>query len=193
VAWLNDQTRAQAPTRSGPPMGLEKLNDNVFIALDSIVPLSNVENRWLQDQRSLREVDRLRICIHKTLADRLHEMLIVFAGTTYVRPSLHIGKEESLYALEGRGTCVFFDDQGGITSVVRLGPIGSGRSFYCRIPADTYHCLLVESDAMLVKETTSGPFLRSDTKFASWSPDDADASAVRSYVNALRIRIGDAT
>jgi cupin fold WbuC family metalloprotein len=130
-------------------------------------------------------LDRLRICAHKSGEDRLHEMLMTFSGSTYIRPSLHVDKEESLYFLDGLATYVFFDEQGRRTHAVPLGPAGSGRSFYCRIPANTYHSLLVESKTVLVKETTSGPFRRSDTVFAEWSPDGSDPRAARQYVDSL--------
>jgi cupin fold WbuC family metalloprotein len=167
-------------------IGLQKINDLVLAATDPVVAFSKTENAYLQQELSSRGLDRLRICAHKTGEDRLHEMLMVFSGSTYVRPSLHVDKEESLYFLEGLGTYVFFDDQGRRTRSVPLGPAGSGRSFYCRVPANTYHSLLVESETVLVKETTSGPFRRSDTQFAPWSPDGADPVAARQYVNSLR-------
>ena len=45
---------------------------------------------------SLDGVDRLRICCHQSTDDRLHEMLMVFTRATYIRPSLHTDKDESL-------------------------------------------------------------------------------------------------
>ena len=165
---------------------LNKINDQVLVAADDVVPLSQVENEFLQEQLRYRSLDRLRICVHKTPEDRLHEMLMVFSGATYVRPSLHVDKDESLFILSGLGTYIFFDETGRKMSAVPLGPPDSGRSFYCRVPANTYHSLVVESDEFLVKETTSGPFRRVDTLFAPWSPDGADPSEARQYVQLLR-------
>jgi cupin fold WbuC family metalloprotein len=165
---------------------LETLNPLVLVAADPIVPLGREENDYLKEKLGRDRIDRLRICCHRTNEDRLHEMLMVFSGDTYIRPSLHVDKEESLFVLEGFGTYMFFDDAGDVTQRVALGPLGSGRSFYCRIPANTYHSLLIESDYLLAKETTSGPFSRADTRFAPWAPDGGDKEAVRKYLDTLR-------
>ncbi len=187
IGSLNEQIRSWKG-RQGL-IGLEKINDLVLTATDQVVTFSQTENDYLQDELRTRKLDRLRICAHKSGDDRLHEMLMAFSNSTYVRPSLHVDKEESLYFLDGFGTYVFFDQQGNQTDAVPLGPLGSGRSFYCRVPANTYHSLIVESDSILVKETTSGPFRRSDTVFASWSPDGSDPVAARNYVDSIRTKL----
>jgi cupin fold WbuC family metalloprotein len=125
-SWLDDQIGQLKG--SSTLIKLERTNELVFNAVDKIVALSRTENEYLKNVRCERDLDRLRICVHKTGNDRLHEMLMVFSGSTYVRPSLHIDKEESLFILEGLGTYVFFDESGKIRSAVPLGPPGSGRS-----------------------------------------------------------------
>ncbi|MFM8290492.1 MAG: WbuC family cupin fold metalloprotein [Planctomycetia bacterium] len=177
--------------QSGPRrlIGLDAIGPLVLVATDRVVPLSATENSCLVERRRREQLDRLRICVHKTGEDRLHEMLMTFAGSSYIRPSMHVDKEESLYFLEGLATYVFFDDAGEITATVKLGPEGSGRDFYCRIPANTWHALVVESPDVLVKETTSGPFRRSDTIFPAWAPDGTDRTAVDRYLADLRSRI----
>jgi cupin fold WbuC family metalloprotein len=165
---------------------LKTLGPQVLEAVEEVVPLGPAENEFLKGRLHSAHLDRVRICCHRNVEDRLHEMLMAFSSDTYIRPSLHVDKEESLLMLEGFGTYYFFDDAGRVTGQVPLGPLGSGRSFYCRIPANTYHCLLVESDVLVVKETTSGPFSREDTRFAPWAPDGKDAAAVAQYLNGLR-------
>jgi cupin fold WbuC family metalloprotein len=167
-------------------LNLDKNSPLVYTARDAVVPLSRAENAFLNKRLHEDKLDRVRICCHKSTTDRLHEMLMAFSKDTYVRPSLHIDKEESLFFIEGFGTYLFFDDRGAITRQVPLGPIGSGRSFYCRVPANTFHALIVESDQILVKETTSGPFSRDDTKFADWAPDGTDKQAVKKYLDSLK-------
>jgi cupin fold WbuC family metalloprotein len=184
LTGLDEYTRRQGPRDTRIP--LRAINDQVLVATDQVVGLSSTENRYLNEQLRARSTDRIRICSHKTPEDRLHEMLMAFSRHTYVRPSLHHDKEESLFVLEGLATYVFFDESGRRTAAVPLGPPGSGRSFYCRVPANTYHSLIVESESILVKETTSGPFRRSDTVFADWSPDGSDPAAAQRYVEALR-------
>src|SRR2546425_9743818 len=68
---------------------------------------------------------RLRLCAHKTNEDRMHEMFIVFTGDNYIRPSKHLGKDESLHMLEGDGDYVFFDNAGKVLETVPLGTYAS--------------------------------------------------------------------
>ena len=168
---------------------LKKLNPQVLEVTRPIVPLSRQENEFLKDTLRQEHLDRLRICCHRAATDRLHEMLMVFSGDTYIRPSLHIDKEESLLVLEGFGTYVFFDDKGIISDRVPLGPIGSGRSFYCRIgqpvpqPVDGIRPASGQGNHFW-------PFRREDTVFAPWSPDGSNPEAVRSYLDSLRTTLG---
>ncbi len=165
---------------------LETVNAQVLVAGEPVVPLGKTENDFLKARLHRDRLDRLRICSHRTTEDKLHEMLMVFSADTYIRPALHVDKEESLFFIEGFGSYFFFDADGQVTDQVFLGPLGSGRSFYCRVPANTYHCLLVESDFILVKETTSGPFCRERTRFPAWAPDGSDKDATRKYLEFLR-------
>lgn len=166
-------------------LSLRQLNTLVYSAVERVVPLGETENEFLKEQLQEKKLDRIRICCHPGVEDRLHEMLMVFSRDTYIRPSIHIDKEESLLILEGFGTYVFFDDQGNVIDRVPLGPMGSGRSFYCRIPANTYHCLTIESPILVAKETTSGPFSRADTEFPAWAPDGSDMKAAHRYLDSL--------
>jgi cupin fold WbuC family metalloprotein len=189
VAAYREQLDRRLPVAGGETaamLPLKTLSPLVLAAIEPVVPLSGAENAFLKQRLQRDHLDRIRICCHRTIEDRLHEMLMVFSGDTYIRPSLHVDKEESLLVLEGFGTYFFFDEQGQVTGQVPLGPVQSGRSFYCRIPANTYHSLVVESDQLVVKETTSGPFTRDDTRFAPWSPDGTDRGAVTKYLGSLR-------
>lgn len=187
--WMDSEVARHRESGPRQLIALDVVGPLVFVATEGVVPLSGAENSFLLENRRSEQLDRLRICVHRTGEDRLHEMLMTFAGSTYVRPSLHVDKEESLYFIDGLATYVFFDDKGEVASSVKLGPVGSGRDFYCRIPANTWHALVVESPDVLVKETTSGPFRRSDTVFADWSPDGTDRQAVNHYLAALRSRM----
>lgn len=187
--WMDREVARLAPPAPLPLIPLKELGSLVLSATEPVVPWRQTENDFLTSRLRQHNLDRLRICAHRTGTDRLHEMLMAFSGKTYIRPSLHVDKEESLLVLEGRATYFFFDAAGNVTSQISLGPRGSGRPFYCRIPANTYHCLLVESEEILVKETTSGPFDRADTVFASWSPEVSDAPGIAAYLGRLRTLI----
>ncbi len=149
---------------------MDTVTPQVFRACDRVVSWGWHEAFFLRYQLQATGLPRVRVCAHGDDGDSLHEMLMAFRWSDYVRPSLHRGREESLYVLEGVCTYVFFDDTGAVTSSVPLGPPASGRKQYCRIPTDTYHMLLVESD-VLAKETATGPFSRDVTEFPAWAPE----------------------
>lgn len=186
AAYIEELNRYIAAASAQPEsLALKPVNKLVYQAVERVVPLGQAENKFLKDDLMQKQLDRIRICCHPGLEDRLHEMLMVFSKETYIRPSLHVDKEESLLILEGFGTYYFFDAQGNVIDRVPLGPIGSGRSFYCRIPANTYHCLIVESPTLTAKETTSGPFSRADTEFPAWAPDGVNMQVARSYLDSV--------
>jgi cupin fold WbuC family metalloprotein len=134
--------------------------------------LGRPELRFLIRTLLNEELDRVRVCIHRDDTSVLQEMFMVFAKNTFVNPSLHSNKDESLFVVEGLATYVFFNSKGEVTHRIPLAsPDNSqGRASYCRIPAGVIHSLVVESQYVVVKETTSGPFAKSDTHFPDWSP-----------------------
>jgi cupin fold WbuC family metalloprotein len=158
---------------------------DVYISQDAIVSVGPPSVQFLTERVRASERKRVRLCAHKTVEDRLQEMVIAFSRGSYVRPSRHIGKEESIHIIEGLADFVFLDSSGAITAVIPLGPYGSGRAFYCRTPEGVYHTVLIRSDAFVVQETTQGPFKRSDTEFAPWAPADSQTEAVGPYLERL--------
>jgi cupin fold WbuC family metalloprotein len=187
VAGLLDAIAVPAGAAAAPSVrSLRVVNPQVYVATERVVPWSGADNDFLKQSLHRASLDRVRICAHHHRDDRLHEMLMAFSDATYIRPSMHIDKEESLLLLEGLGTYFFFDDHGKVVDQVALGPIHAGRSFYCRIPANTWHALVLESDLLVAKETTSGPFSRADTRFPDWCPDGTDRAAVVPYLDTLR-------
>jgi cupin fold WbuC family metalloprotein len=119
---------------------------------------------------------RCRICAHSTPNAPLHEMLIVHERDAWVPPHKHLYKDESIHVVEGSAVLVTFAEEGRVIKSVRLS---KDKKFYCRVPADTYHTLLIESDWFVFHETTTGPFDRTATVFASWAPAiEGEASAL---------------
>lgn len=107
----------------------------------------------------------------------MHEMFIAFAGRSYVRPSVHLGKDESLQILRGRGRYVFFETSGAPIRVIPMGDYASSEKFYCRIPEGSLHALLIDSEVMTAFEATGGPFRPRDTLFPGWAPAEGTPEA----------------
>lgn len=156
-------------------MNLKTLSPEVSVTQAAYPSINKGEISIVGTNAKFSPRGRFRVCMHKQNEDRLHEMFIAFAGRNYVRPSYHIGKDESLLLLEGQGMYVFFDDFGKVTARVPLGTdFPSGGKFYCRIHAGKDHALVIQSDGMVVHETTNGPFRKEDTAFLAWSPEESD-------------------
>ncbi len=168
---------------------LKALNDAVYVAEDKIVGFTHHDISFLKERLVRTGLKRIRICAHKNTDDTLQEMIIAFAKGSYIRPSKHIGKEESIHVLEGTGNFVFFDPQGEITRVVPLGRSSCGLQEYVRTPVEVFHTLLITSDYFVVQETTEGPFRRADTVFADWGPEEHLTERVEKYLATLSERV----
>src|ERR1051326_3060190 len=135
-------------------MQVTKLNDEVLIAEEAIVQLTNADIYCLKEASRKNNRQRIRICAHRTTADSVHEMFFVHAKGTYIRPHKHIGKSESMHVLEGIAQVVFFDDDGKIQRVITLGDYASRQSFYYRIADGLFHTLVISSDLFVFHEVT---------------------------------------
>jgi cupin fold WbuC family metalloprotein len=128
---------------------------------------------------------RARLCLHRSTADAIQEMIIALHKTSYVRPHRHPGKTESFHVLDGRLMVVLFDDEGAILGRLPLGPPASGRAVVYRLNASHWHTVLVEDEFAVFHETVGGPFDPTRTEFASWAPEPTAEKAV-AYMKALR-------
>jgi cupin fold WbuC family metalloprotein len=166
-------------------MSIQRVSHEVFVGDGGIVQVRAEDVAFLSTQARMNPRRRARLCAHPDSQDRLHEMLIVLARGTYIRPHRHAGKSESFHIIEGELDVVVFHDDGGIREIVRMGPYGSGKTFYYRLMEPCYHTVLIGSPYALFHETTNGPFDRADTEFAPWSPAEGDGAAGE-YMERLR-------
>lgn len=168
----------------------EKLNDFVYSERERISYLSGEHHAFLAQKMKEKQLDRVRICNHLNPHERLHEMLMLFSQHTFVTPSLHIDKEESLFVLEGEGRYVFFDNVGNVKDVIPLSAQNEKSKKYCRVPENSFHMLIVDSPTILVKETTSGPFNKEATIFPNWAPAFNDIEAQKKFLAEIKAKIG---
>jgi cupin fold WbuC family metalloprotein len=161
----------------------------VLYAAEPIVTVDAATIEALKRGAAVNPRGRIRLCAHRSVADSVHEMLIVHTRDTYVRPHKHLDKCESFHVIEGDVDVVLFDEAGGITDVIAMGSLQSGRRFYYRIADPLYHTLLIRSDVLVFHETTPGPFRREQTVFAPWAPEDGDAQAVGRFLASVETRL----
>jgi cupin fold WbuC family metalloprotein len=170
-------------------LNLKMKTTETYEATDAVVHISRAELDFLAAAIHRSPRRRTRICTHKSVEERLHEMFVIYGQETYVRPNRHFGKDESVFVLEGRADFVFFDDRGGITQVVRMGDRSTGLAYYCRVPAGVFHTILIRSAQILLFEATPGPFDPSDTAYADWAPAESAAAAAAAYREELDRRL----
>lgn len=162
-------------------MNLKTQSENVMILDGSPGFLEFDAIGRLKELADASPLKRARICLHKSSDESLHEMLIVLARGVYIRPHRHINKTESFHLVEGRATVLFFDDSGNVTERVRLAR--SPRStFIYRIAAPVFHTQIVQSKHLVFYEVTRGPWLPSETEYASWAPEQDGNSYLRSLL-----------
>lgn len=168
------------------PSNLLKVSDEVFVAQDSIVTIGPTEIEILKRTASTSPRQRARICAHKDHSDAIQEMVICISRESYIRPHRHMSKSESFHVIQGAADVVIFDDEGRITDIVELGDETTRRAFFYRLPAGTYHTLLIKTDFFLVHEVTNGPFRVADAQLAPWSPSEEIVEDVLDYVEKLK-------
>ena len=166
-------------------MRLREITREVYVADEPIVNIAREEIEFLKSKVIGAPRGRVRLCAHRDSGDSVHEMIIVLTQTSYVRPHKHFGKSESFHIIEGAANVIVFDDDGNIIEVIPLGDFLSGKRFYYRLADPKFHTLIIRSDALVIHETTSGPFKKGDALFAPWAPDEDDPTAGRQFMQNL--------
>lgn len=164
-----------------PRASRTEVSPGVWYADEPLVIVSAGDLATLSSKAASSPLGRVRLCVHHDVDARLHEMFIILSRETYIRPHRHVGKAESLLVLSGEADAVFFDDEGAITRVVRLGEYRSAHPFFYRIDQSVYHTLVVRTDVFVFKEATSGPLRSSESELAVWAPPESNAPAARAY------------
>jgi cupin fold WbuC family metalloprotein len=169
-----------------------EFNEEVLFADEPVIKVGPSDIQELKDRASRNRRRTIRLCAHRDVDDKVHEMLIVHARDTYVRPHKHLTKNASFHIVEGSGEFVIFDDSGEIGEIVPIGDYSTGRKFYYRLSEPRFYTLVINSDFLVFHETISGPFDRSDTEWASWSPEESDQAAAVEFAAELVRRVSSA-
>lgn len=164
---------------------VRKESDEVYYADCGVVRLGANDLEELKRIALANPRKRSRLCTHSAPSDVMHEMFIVHAKDAYVRPHRHLLRREGLTVLEGEADMVIFDDDGKVAGAAKMNEL----DFYQRINLPLYHMLLIRSEFLVFHEATSGPFSRTDSEFAPWSPADDDPIAVRAFTRTVEGKV----
>lgn len=164
---------------------VREVNDEVLFGEDRVIKVARADIEYLKERAQRNPRKRIRLCAHRDLEDKLHEMLIVHVKDTYVRPHKHLTKSESFHVIEGSVDVIIFDEVGNVVDVIPMGDYSSGRRFYYRISEPCYHTLRIISDYLVFHETANGPFNRADTVFPPWAPEHDESGAGKEFIMHL--------
>ena len=165
-----------------------KESDEVLYTKESIIKITAQDLVELKQMARLNPRQRIRICSHLNINDKIHEMIIYHPKGTYVPPHKHLGKDESFHLISGEIDCVIFNNQGDVIKVFPMGDYSSGKTFYYRIPADTFHTQIFKKDTFF-HEVAEGPFNREDTITANWAPNEKETAMVKKYIAEISINV----
>ena len=160
---------------------LINLNDEVEINQSDFIA---IDQTWIERIKAIAKNNgsgKYRTCIHQSEKDDVHEMLIVHTSRAYVRPHKHRINGESLQFIEGVGTAIIFNEDGSIKQAFKVGGQSSDNTFYYSMGKGLFHMLIIDSEYLVFKETTRGPFIRNDTVFPNWAPDGKDKNELAKY------------
>ena len=145
-------------------------SDEVLYSMDEIAWFSDFDIVDLKKRASRNLRNRVRVCVHRSPQQLVHEMLIIHGQSCYIRPHKHPKYFESMIVLEGHASVFLFDDDGNVTKRVEVGPPSSGNIFYQNMPPNVYHSMVIKSDYLVFLEVTQGPFVRGSSVFPQWAP-----------------------
>ena len=103
----------------------------------------------------------IRLCVHKSKKELIHQMFIVHPKNYYVQPHFH-NREESMLILSGKVDVIIFDRKGNKKKIINMGDFNSGKIFYYKLPKNTLHTLIIRSKILFFLEITRGPFQKSN-------------------------------
>tara|TARA_B100002051_G_C16458310_1_gene497208 strand:+ start:26 stop:559 length:534 start_codon:yes stop_codon:yes gene_type:complete len=126
---------------------------------------------FLKGKLKLSSKKIIRLCIHKSKKDKIHEMFIIFPKNYYCLPHYH-PTEESFLILKGLADIIIFNNKGKIKNVVRMGDLNTGKPFFQKFKKNTIHLLIVRSKFLYFKEVKKGPFTKKNMRRPKWCPQN---------------------
>jgi len=170
-------------------MRLIKKSPELYLADGDISSIGKKEIDLLKAAVAATPLKRVRINLHPSNEDSLHEMFIAIQKGSYIRPHKHPNKSEAFHTVYGSAQVIIFNDEGDIKQVVHLDAENANKPFYYRMSKPYFHTLLVESELLVVHEITNGPFVPGGTLFAPFAPDETNPAAIASFHEKLATQI----
>jgi len=132
------------------------------------------------------ESRKVTLCLHKTHADGVHEMINVYPKGLYVRPHKHPIKTETKHMIEGKMIMLIFDDQGHVTDQFELAERTLGGCLAHRLEKNYFHSIVPLSDIVVFHEIINGPYTGiDDSLFPDWAPEITDQEGIKAFMGKI--------
>lgn len=170
------------------PIGYKEVIPEVIytdVPMGSIVRAGDEIVSILRERAAASPKKRCRLCAHPDSNATQQEMLIVMHRDSYVQPHRHFGKGETFTVFEGEVDALIFSEAGELTETIPMGPFGSGRQFFYRMPERVFHSMIFRSEWLVYLETTIGPFDKSTSEGALWAPNETESEAGHLWLKSM--------
>jgi len=121
----------------------------------------------------------VRVCMHQSPEDDLHDMVIAHPKDWYVRPHANLAKTKAYHIIKGSMLFVGFDNNQN--ELFRFTLDEANPIF--RLQKGVFIFIWVLSDVCIFHEIAIGPFERDiDTVFADWAPSVDNLASIQEYI-----------
>ncbi len=120
--------------------------------------------------------------IHQSYQDACQRFFNAIEPGSYIRPHRHSSdpRDELLVAIRGVMVLATFDDQGGVTGMLRFGTEkhGADMTVGVEVASRTWHTVIALEPGCLLLEVKAGPFDPEYPKdLAPWAPKEGSTAA----------------
>tara|TARA_A100001015_G_scaffold180978_1_gene201450 strand:+ start:8954 stop:9493 length:540 start_codon:yes stop_codon:yes gene_type:complete len=128
-----------------------------------------IDKIMIKDMIKLTKKDRstIRLCLHQSINDLHHSMLIIDYKNNYTKPHFHLKTSETHQTLIGKLAVIIFSKTG---KIIKKYVLDGKNNFLDRLEARECHLLLPLSNFVIYHETNNGKFNRNkpDMYFPNW-------------------------
>lgn len=164
-------SNANSPTYFSASSGCSSISNSIIMDL---MNLSRLENKVV------------RLCLHGSPDDILHNMVIAHPKGIYVRPHANPNKPKTYQIIDGSMIVIGLDRN---RKIIFDFEFSREQTQLFRVEKNIYLFLWPITDVCVFHEIALGPFMRnSDTVFAPWSPEFKDDSFIDELFGMRKVK-----
>jgi len=140
---------------------------------------SIVDNKTIDELKNIAVnlKQTVRVCMHSSSEDDLHNMIIVHHKDQYIRPHANIFNSKAYHHIDGEMLMVALDENRN--EIFRT--ILNNQNRVVRIDKGIYLYLKILSDTVIFHEIAIGPYTQSTTKYPKWAPESSDEKSIQAF------------